>query len=348
MSQDNQEIMQVEFHCKSFTTVANHCLEDTSLPMDTRGLLVTMLSLKDDWHYSIPGLTSLGPDGESKIRRMLNDLEEHGYLFREKYRDARGRFQHKYHIYDESQTYHDRYSGKNPENCGRFSKSGNAEKKVFASKKEEKKNQSGFTAVENPHVDTPKKGEPRVENLPQLNTNKYNTDINILKSINRAEPVKETTTTLPQEESWDVIDMIDRKNEIREAYSDQIDYDKLLEEYPEKKKLIDAILRTMTDTIAHKEMKSIKISGCSYSHEELEEAFKELRHDHISYVISCIAQSGKAIKNPTKYILQCLLQANTMDVYEASRLRKSKGNTFCQFEQKEYNFDELEATLLDN
>ncbi len=74
MSQENQDIMKVEFHCESYTTITNHCLEDTTLPMDARGLLVTMLSLKDDWNYSIAGLTGLGPDGETKIRRMLNDL----------------------------------------------------------------------------------------------------------------------------------------------------------------------------------------------------------------------------------------------------------------------------------
>lgn len=347
MSQENQDIMKVEFHCDSYTTVANHCLEDTTLPMDARGLLVTMLSLKDDWNYSIAGLTGLGPDGETKIRRMLNDLEEHGYLRRERYRNERGRFKFKYHIYDQSQTYHDDNSGKNPENRSRFSRGGNAQKTVFSSKKTDNQDQGGYTNVENPHVEAPKKETPNVEKLSQLNTNKSNTDINILKSIN-PRATKKPTTPIPQAEQFDVIDMMELKNAIREAYSEQIDYDRLITELPEKKKLVDVILRTMTDIIAHREMEPIKISGCSYSHDELEEVFSELGFEHISYVIKCISQSGRAINNPQKYILQCLLQANTRDIYEASRMTRKKQNSFNQFEQNRCDFAELETMLLDN
>lgn len=347
MSQENQDIMKVEFHCESYTTITNHCLEDTTLPMDARGLLVTMLSLKDDWNYSIAGLTGLGPDGETKIRRMLNDLEEHGYLRRERYRNERGRFKFKYHIYDQSQTYHDENSGKRPENRNRFSRGGNAQKSVFSSKNIDNQDQGGYTNVEKPHVVRPKKEEPNVEKMPRLNTNKTNTDINLIKSIN-PRATERASTTLPQAEQLDAIDMMERKNSIREAYSEQIDYDRLISEYPEKKKLVDVILRTMTDIIAHVEMDPIKISGCSYSHGELEEVFSELRFEHISYVITCISQSGRAINNPQKYILQCLLQANTRDIYEASRNVRKKQSTFNQFEQNSYDFDELEGLLLDN
>ncbi len=347
MSQENASIMNVQFHCESFTSVSNHCLEDTTLPCDARGMLITMISLRHDWHYSVDGLMSLVPDGECKIRRILNDLEEHGYLYRERYRDKKGHFQFIYHIYDESQKYHDDFSGKNPSNQARKSKVGNAEKVLFNTGKN-KRSQPALSTSENPHVESANEEEPTVEDEALLNTNKYKTDINILTSINQPEENESGATAPSNERNVDAIDMMDRKSEIREELSDRLNYDRLIAEYPKQKKLIDAIFRTMTEKLAHKEMEPIKISGCTYSYEELEEAFNELEYEHIVYVITCISQSGRAIKNPQNYILRCLLQANTRDIYEASRAERSGKNTFTQFEQNTYNFDELEELLLDN
>lgn len=365
MSQNSSGNMEVEFHCASFTTVANSCLQDMTLSLDARGLLVTMFSLRHDWHYSVKGLTCMLPHGRDKIGTVLNELEDHGYVEREQYRNDKGHFQTKYHIYERSQIYNDDYSGTNPNRKDpkiffewlRKKRAGELTDEGTDSTEEPENtgenDRDAFTGTANPLTvapvtATPSTDKPTQLKTKELNTNKSKTEINYLKSINpRMETQNRTTAPLSQDHV-DAIDMMDRKSEIREALSDKLDYDRLIQEYPKQKKLIDAIFRTMTDTLAHKEVGNIKISGCSYSHTELEEAFNELEYEHIVYVITCISQSGRAIKNPQNYILRCLLQANTMDVYETSRLSKNKGNRFCQFEQNEYNFDELEAALLDN
>ena len=68
----------------NFTVVHNSFLQDKKLSINARGLLMTMLSMKENWSFSIKGLANILPDGERKISSSLNELEEHGYLIRER------------------------------------------------------------------------------------------------------------------------------------------------------------------------------------------------------------------------------------------------------------------------
>lgn len=69
---------------KNYTVMSNYHLRDKNLSLKTKGLLSIMLSLPDDWDYSIAGLTTICKDGESAVRSALKELEEHGYLKRER------------------------------------------------------------------------------------------------------------------------------------------------------------------------------------------------------------------------------------------------------------------------
>lgn len=69
---------------KDFTVVHNKFLRDRKLSINARGLLMTMLSMSDNWNFSIKGLASILPDGERKIASTLKELEEHGYLIRKR------------------------------------------------------------------------------------------------------------------------------------------------------------------------------------------------------------------------------------------------------------------------
>lgn len=75
-----------------FTVVDNYALQDKSLSLKARGLLVTMLSLPDNWQFSENGLCSIfQKDGQASIRSGLKELEEGGYLTRKRARDSFGR-----------------------------------------------------------------------------------------------------------------------------------------------------------------------------------------------------------------------------------------------------------------
>lgn len=67
---------------RDFTTFHNTMLRDMRLGATERGLLLTMLSLPDNWNFSIKGLCRILPDGATKIGTALKNLAKTGYLVR--------------------------------------------------------------------------------------------------------------------------------------------------------------------------------------------------------------------------------------------------------------------------
>ena len=65
--------------------------QDKRLSLEARGLYAMMMSLPDNWKYSIGGLATVAGCGKDKIRRLVGQLEEVGYLVREQSR-ASGKF----------------------------------------------------------------------------------------------------------------------------------------------------------------------------------------------------------------------------------------------------------------
>ena len=77
---------------EKFTVVDNYALRDENLSLKARGLLVTMMSLPNNWHFSETGLCAIiQKDGQSAIRSSLKELEQLGYLTRTRIRDNYGR-----------------------------------------------------------------------------------------------------------------------------------------------------------------------------------------------------------------------------------------------------------------
>lgn len=69
----------------NYTIVSNYFLQDKQLSLKAKGLFALMLSLPDDWDYSIKGLESLCKDGKDSISSALKELETAGYVVRDGY-----------------------------------------------------------------------------------------------------------------------------------------------------------------------------------------------------------------------------------------------------------------------
>ena len=75
---------------KDYTLIENACLRDKAIDIAERGLLVTMLSLPDNWDFNGVGLSSILPCGKTKVYNTLNKLEAAGYLKRKRiYRNGK-------------------------------------------------------------------------------------------------------------------------------------------------------------------------------------------------------------------------------------------------------------------
>lgn len=77
----------------NYTIINNTGLKDEKLSLKSKGLLAYMLSLPDDWVFYEKELINHSTDGRDSIRKGLKELEEHGYLVRERARDDRGKLQ---------------------------------------------------------------------------------------------------------------------------------------------------------------------------------------------------------------------------------------------------------------
>ena len=78
---------------QGYTVVSNVIVKDIRLSLKDRGLLVTILSLPDNWEFSIAGLASIVNDGKDSIRSSVKRLEGLGYLKRIQVRSDSGQFE---------------------------------------------------------------------------------------------------------------------------------------------------------------------------------------------------------------------------------------------------------------
>jgi len=142
-------VVNRDAHHSNYTCIANAVLRDTRLSLAARGFMAVVLSLPDDWEFSIGGMAKFCNKSRANVERFLAQLEQAGYLRREQPKDNIGRFVHTCYYFFEQPCL------KNPctdEPC------------------------TDEPRTDEPRTDEPRTDEPRTENCTQLNTNKQNTE----------------------------------------------------------------------------------------------------------------------------------------------------------------------------
>ena len=132
---------------KNYTIMSNYHLRDKNLSYKAKGLLSFMLSLPEDWDYSVNGLVSLSKENIKAVRTGLKELEDNHYLIRERINLENGKFDYNYFIYEIPHFEEHKHDENNPD-------------------------------MENPYLDS-----PSVESTTQINTNKINTNKKIDKEF---------------------------------------------------------------------------------------------------------------------------------------------------------------------
>ena len=132
---------------RDYTVMSNHHLRDKSLSLKAKGLLSLMLSLPEEWDYTTKGLARICKDGVDSICAGVRELEEHGYVIRQRVRNPNGQLGAiEYTILEQPR----------PPEPG----------------KPEREN----PVLDNPEQASPVLGEPEQENPAQLNTNQVITN----------------------------------------------------------------------------------------------------------------------------------------------------------------------------
>lgn len=128
------------FGVKGYTVMSNYHLRDKNLSLRAKGMLSFMLSLPEEWDYSISGLAIALNVGRGSIRTVLDELKKLEYLQIKTHRDEFGRYEYEYLVYYLPYP-----------------------KWLEMSK---------FTSADLPHMDTPYMDAPHMEVDTQINTNK--------------------------------------------------------------------------------------------------------------------------------------------------------------------------------
>ena len=130
-----------------YTVMSNHHLRNKELSLKAKGLLSQMLSLPDDWDYTLKGLAFINKEQIDAIREAVKELETAGYIVRSRERDEKGRLRGAdYVIYETPQPASDLPTLENP-------------------------------TLDNPTQDNPTLEKPTLENPTQLNKDIQRTDL---------------------------------------------------------------------------------------------------------------------------------------------------------------------------
>lgn len=77
---------------RDYTVMANHHLKNKELTLKAKGLLSVILSLPEDWDYTLKGLSHINREGVDAIREAVRELERAGYVQRSRNKNAKGQF----------------------------------------------------------------------------------------------------------------------------------------------------------------------------------------------------------------------------------------------------------------
>ncbi len=255
---------------RDYTVMSNHHLRNTELSLKAKGLLSLMLSLPDNWDYTTKGLARICKDGVDSICAAVRELEEHGYVIRERVRGANGQL-------------------------------GSIEYTILEKPAEPSPERENPVQVK-PILENPVLGKPEQEIPAQSNKDKSNTDLSITEQSN---PIR---SNLPAPEGRNGTDGMEAREIYREIVYGNIEYDILREDNTVNRDQLDEIAELIVDTVCSVR-KTIRIAGDDYPAEVVKSRFLKLDSSHVQYVIDCMKNNTTYVRNIKKYLLAALYNA---------------------------------------
>ena len=275
-----------------YTVMSNHHLRNKELSLKAKGLLSQMLSLPEDWDYTLAGLSYINRESIDAIRTAVWELEKAGYITRRQGRDEKGKMTAiEYTIYEQPQP---------PElDC---------------------------PVLENPTADNPTTENPTSENPMQLNKDKLITEKQKKEGLNTDSIPIHSPNPLPLDEDETAASLPERTGSRKEAayqiYRDlileNIEYDTLTQNPRIDREQLDEIVDILLETVCTSR-KSIRVAGDDYPAELVKAKFLKLDSHHIEFVMDCLRDNTTKVRNIKQYLRAMLFNApSTINSYYAS------------------------------
>ncbi len=279
---------------KGYTVMSNHHLRNHTLSLKAKGLLSQMLSLPEDWDYTLKGLAQINRESIDAIREAVRELEQAGYITRSRERDARGCLRGTiYTIYEQPQT-----------------------------QPEPEKPAQAVPALVQPTLEKPMLDSPALENPTQLNTKRknkerQNTDPSITDSIPFPSGFPDASTQKRTEAK-------DAFESYRKLILENIDYDILAGDPHVDREQLDEITQLVQETVCSTRDR-IRVGGNDYPAEIVRAKMLKLTGEHIHFVMDCLRKNTTQIRNIRQYLLTALFHApSTMNSYYTALVAHDK------------------------
>jgi len=299
---------------KNYTVMSNYHLRDMHLSLKAKGLLSVILSLPENWDYSVHGLSYICKEGADAIRQAIWELERAGYIFRSRVRNEKGQLKNaEYVIYEEPQ-----------ENRAETAQPAD-ETPIL----EEPMHDA--PVLENPMQVAPTLEDQTQEKPTQLNIYKTNTSpqkgkINRVRNESNPYPSNPDPTKRARTDSQPIALV----SQMRDMIRVHIDYDALVQEYDRDR--LDELVSLMVEVLCSCSP-TFTISGNVLPSELVKERICSLNSCHIEYAIKSMNETGSDIRNIKQYLLTVLFNApvSMTNHYDAMirRDRWEKGSEAC-------------------
>ena len=273
---------------KGYAVMSNHHLRNHTLSLKAKGLLSQMLSLPEDWDYTLKGLAQINRESIDAIREAVRELEQAGYITRSRERDERGCLRGTiYTIYEQP------HAEPTPEEPAQALPT------------------LDHPTLEKPMLDFPTLGNPMQLNTKGKNKEKQNTDQSITDSI----PFPSGFPDVTVQKRTEAKESFER---YRDLILENIDYDVLASDPHVDREQLDEIVELVQETVCSTRSR-IRVAGNNYPAEVVRSKLLKLNSEHIRFVMDCLKQNTTRIRNIRQYLLTALFNApSTMSSYYAA------------------------------
>lgn len=266
---------------RDYTVMSNHHLRDMSLSLKAKGLLSLMLSLPEEWDYTMKGLARICKDGVDSISGGIRELEARGYLIRERVRGANGQL-------------------------------GSIEYTILEQPKEpapvQEKPIRENPVQANPTLDAPVQEEPAQLNKEGSSKEKSKKELSSTEPSNPIRSNPQPLTGTPPAEERIGMDRMGAREVYREIILGNIGYEYLIQDSHIDREQLDEIAELIVDTVCTAR-KTVRIAGDDYPAEVVKSRFMKLDSSHVQYVMDCMRENTTFVRNIKKYLLAALYNA---------------------------------------
>ena len=267
---------------KGYTVMSNYHLRDKSLSLKAKGLLSQILSLPEDWDYTLSGLCYINRESKDAIRSAVNELERAGYIERHQTTDESGKFSSNEYIIHEQPTSLPPLLDK--------------------------------PLSENPTTEKPPSGNPTQLNKDIQSKDPRITDPSSTHSFPSLSPPPAVAASPPERKRTEAATQ-SAVEIYRELIKENIEYDHLLRHSKIDREELDGIVELLVETVCTAR-KTIRVAGDDYPAELVKAKLLKLNSGHIEFVMDCMRENTTKIRNIKKYLLAVLFNApSTMGSY---------------------------------